>query len=255
MEQVENDVEFEFNLEEGESYLLKELSKLKESSQEAIENSNQFSSFKEYLHVKRSIQDDLEQTLNASSYVREPQLIFLCGSVGDGKSHLLAYLKNKHPEIDTQFMIHNDATESFDPQKSSLDTLAEVLMPFSDENIRTSTEKLILAINLGVLHNFIESEYAKQNFKTLTKFIIEANVFRGTSIAVNRDSEHFHLISFSDYQPFELTENGQVSHYFSALLEKIVNQSQENPFYQKLTVKIKKIKYMVFSLQIMSCAM
>lgn len=230
--QVENEVELEFNLEEGESYLLKELSKLKESSQEAIENSNQFSSFKEYLHVKRSIQDDLEQTLKASATVSESQLIFLCGSVGDGKSHLLAYLKSKHPEIDTQFLIHNDATESFDPQKSSLDTLAEVLMPFSDLHIQTSTEKLILAINLGVLHNFIESEYAKQNFKTLTQFIEDANVFESASVTANRDSEHFHLISFSDYQPFELTENGPVSHYFSALLEKIVNQSPENPFHR-----------------------
>lgn len=230
--QEKKELEFEFDLEEGESYLLKELSKLKESSQEAIENSNQFSSFKDYLHVKRSIQDDLEQTLKDSAMVRESQLIFLCGSVGDGKSHLLAYLKKKHPEIDDQFMIHNDATESFDPQKSSLDTLSEVLMPFSDEKIQTSTEKLILAINLGVLHNFIESEHAKQNFKILTQFITEANVFEEVSITANRDSEHFHLISFSDYQPFELTENGPVSHYFSTLLERIVNPSQENPFYR-----------------------
>lgn len=230
--QEKKELEFEFNLEEGESYLLKELSKLKESSQEAIENSNQFSSFKDYLHVKRSIQDDLEQTLEASATVRESQLIFLCGSVGDGKSHLLAYLKKRHPEIDNQFMIHNDATESFDPEKSSLDTLAEVLMPFSDKNIQASTEKLILAINLGVLHNFIESEHAKQNFRMLIQFIEEANVFESASITERKDSEHFHLISFSDYQPFELTKNGPVSHYFSTLLERTVNPSQENPFYR-----------------------
>lgn len=105
--------QFEFTLKEGESYLLKELSKLKESSQEAIENSNQFSGFKEYLHVKRSIQDDLEQALNRSVSRNQAQLIFLCGSVGDGKSHLLAYLKNKYPDLVNQFMIHNDATESF----------------------------------------------------------------------------------------------------------------------------------------------
>ncbi|WP_284692644.1 DNA phosphorothioation-dependent restriction protein DptF, partial [Peribacillus frigoritolerans] len=67
----------------------------------------------------------------------------MCGSVGDGKSHLLAYLKNKYPDLVNKFMIHNDATESFDPQKSSLDTLAEILKPFSDEKIEGAQVKLI----------------------------------------------------------------------------------------------------------------
>ena len=50
-------------------------------------------------------------------------------------------------------------------KKSSLDTLAEVLKPYSDSEIDGSRFKLILAINLGVLHNFIESDYAKSTIK------------------------------------------------------------------------------------------
>ncbi|MCY9138067.1 DNA phosphorothioation-dependent restriction protein DptF [Peribacillus frigoritolerans] len=224
--------QFEFTLKEGDSYLLKELSKLKESSQEAIENSNQFSGFKEYLHVKRSIQDDLEQALNRSVSRNQAQLIFLCGSVGDGKSHLLAYLKNKYPDLVNQFMIHNDATESFDPQKSSLDTLAEILKPFSDDKIKGAQDKLILAINLGVLNNFMESAYALENFKVLSEFIKAANVFETSTITENKENDNFHLISFSDYQPFELTVSGSVSEYYSTLLERLVNNTEENPFYR-----------------------
>ncbi|WP_212935794.1 DNA phosphorothioation-dependent restriction protein DptF [Bacillus hominis] len=222
----------DFILGEGESYLLAEISKLKESSQEAIENPNEFSSFKDYLHVERTIQNDMMSALTTAAGKNTSQLIFLCGSVGDGKSHLLSYVKNKYPELMEEFSVHNDATESFDPQKSSLDTLAEVLKPYSDSEIDSSGCKLILAINLGVLHNFIESDYAKEHYQTLTKFIEESGIFEANEVATNQQSGNFHLISFSDYQPFELTSEGPKSDYFSSILKRIVVESERNPFYQ-----------------------
>ena len=93
-EEADNNFVYDdFILGEGESYLLAELSKLKESSQEAIENPNEFSSFKDYLHVERTIQNDMMSALTAAAGQNTSQLIFLCGSVGDGKSHLLSYVK------------------------------------------------------------------------------------------------------------------------------------------------------------------
>lgn len=213
------------------SYLLYQLSKLKESSQEAIENSNSFSEFKKYLHVKRPIQIDLENAMEEAAKQDGSKLIFLCGSVGDGKSHLLAYMKHSKPELMSKFKIHNDATESFDPQKSSLDTLAEILKPFSDDNIKLSNEKLVLAINLGVLHNFLESKYVMENFNMLAKFIEETKLFESEYISENYSDQHFSLISFSDYHPFELTKEGPKSDYFTKLIEKIVQPTADNPFY------------------------
>ncbi|WP_426940458.1 DNA phosphorothioation-dependent restriction protein DptF [Bacillus mycoides] len=232
-EETDNHLEYDdFILGEGESYLLAEISKLKESSQEAIENPNEFSSFKDYLHVERTIQNDMMSALTTAAGKNTSQLIFLCGSVGDGKSHLLSYVKNKYPELMEEFLVHNDATESFDPQKSSLDTLAEVLKPYSDSEIDSSGCKLILAINLGVLHNFIESDYAKEHYQTLTKFIEDSGIFEANEVATNQQSSNFHLISFSDYQPFELTSEGPKSDYFSSILKRIVVDSERNPFYQ-----------------------
>ena len=228
-EEADNNFVYDdFILGEGESYLLAELSKLKESSQEAIENPNEFSSFKDYLHVERTIQNDMMSALTAAAGQNTSQLIFLCGSVGDGKSHLLSYVKNKYPELMEEFSVHNDATESFDPQKSSLDTLAEVLKPYSDSEIDGSRFKLILAINLGVLHNFIESDYAKEHYQILTKFIEESGIFEANEIATNQQSGNFHLISFSDYQPFELTSEGPKSDYFSSILKRIVVESEKS---------------------------
>lgn len=214
-----------------ESYLLYELSKLKESSQEAVEGSEAFSSFKKYLHVDRPIQNDLLETLKKVESNDTSELIFLCGSVGDGKSHLLAYMNETHPDLMKEFKVHNDATESFDPQKNSLDTLAEVLNSFSDENIRNSKEKLILAINLGVLHNFLESNYAKEKYTKLKTFIYKSKVFETNYLSENYFDTHFNLISFSDYHPYQLTKDGPKSAYFDNLLEKIVQPDEINPFY------------------------
>ena len=214
------------------SHLLYQLSKLRESSQDAVEGYKGLSVFKQYLHVKRPLESVLEQHIHQAAGASTGQLIFLCGSVGDGKSHLLSHLSSNMPDKIAHFRIHNDATESFDPKMNSLDTLAKVLQPFSDSQIENSTEKLILAINLGVLHNFLESDYAINDYTLIRKYIEEANVFDSNTISVIKDHPHFHLVNFGDYNMYELTSDGPVSAYISELFSRITNPIPENPFYQ-----------------------
>ena len=49
-------------------------------------------------------------------------------------------------------------------------------------------------------------------------------------------SEHVNIISFADYNMFELNgddyENRVSSTYISSLIQKVVDDSQNNPFYQ-----------------------
>lgn len=221
------------DLEQGQSYLLRELNRLKDSSQEAVENASQFSKFKDYLHVNRKIQEDLESILESNHQREKGNLILLCGSVGDGKSHLLAYLKEKKPEIINEYTILNDATESFSPNKNAMETLEEVLKDFSDEKIEKSTEKIILAINMGVLHNFINMQHNEYSFEKLKSFVNNSNLFT-QNVTSHFCDETFDLLSFADYHSFELTELGPLSSFYSSLLERIFTSSQHNPFYLAL---------------------
>ncbi|WP_102345889.1 DNA phosphorothioation-dependent restriction protein DptF [Bacillus sp. Marseille-P3661] len=214
----------------GESYLLRELGRLKDSSQEAIENASQFSAFKNYLHVDRKIQLDLELILNQNKDRQKGNLILLCGSVGDGKSHLLAYLAEKKPELLASYTIFNDATESFSPNKNAMETLEEVLQDFSDQKIKGSTEKVILAINMGVLHNFINTQHKEFSYKQLEEFIHQSDLF-SQNITTHFSDSVFDLLSFGDYHSFELTEKGPTSSFYLSLLQRVFNSSDQNPFY------------------------
>lgn len=215
-----------------DSRLLFQLSKLRESSQDAVEGYKGLSDFKKYLHIKRPIEEMFEKYLMECAEASKSKLILLCGSVGDGKSHLFSYMSTKIPDIMSQFKIHNDATESFDPKKNSLDTLSEVLEAFSDSQLENSQEKMILAINLGVLNNFIESHYAKEKYQKLKEFIMNANIFDSNSITNPEEHHHFKLLNFSDYKSFELTKDGPVSKYLTDLFQKITQPTDDNPFYQ-----------------------
>ena len=211
--------------------LIQELSKLKESSKEAVEGLNTFSKFKTYMHVNRDVQDELQQIILAADKEESAQLILVCGSVGDGKSHIISYFKNKHSDVMSNFTLHNDATESLEPNKTSMDTLNDVLDNFSDEKIGTSTEKLILAINLGTLNNFIDSEYGKR-FTVLQRYV-EGKKILEKSIVENKfdSSSNIQFINFSDYNLYTLKDGKVQSKYIKELINKITNPSEVNDFY------------------------
>ena len=161
-------------------------------------------------------------------------LILLCGSAGDGKSHLLSYLRNADSaNLLNGFELYNDATESSAPLLTSIDTLAEKLVPFNDDNCHSDDGfKMILAINLGTLNNFIDSEKGAA-FSELKKYV-EANEIFSTFVRPNEYQENsvFQHVSFSDYQVFTLKEDGVGTEYLEKLLSKVFCQDEMNPFYR-----------------------
>ncbi|MEF9952439.1 MAG: DNA phosphorothioation-dependent restriction protein DptF [Clostridium sp.] len=220
--------------------MIKELRKLKESSKEAVENVTEFSSFKKYMHVKRKVEDELIDVIKKSSQTNKSELILVCGGVGDGKSHIISYIKSNYPGIVSNFNIHNDATESFDPGKTSIDTLNDVLDPFCDEKLNFEKEKLILAINLGALSNFIDSKYGER-FTILKKYVEDKKILELDICDSKYDSDsRFSFINFSDYHIYSLTEQGPKSDYLKDLINKITQESNKNTFYKTYESKCRE---------------
>lgn len=218
----------------SQSCFVEMLKKLKESSKEAVENINEFSAFKKYMHIKRDVEDELIEKIKKANNANKPQLILVCGGVGDGKSHLIGYLDKKYPDLLADFEKHNDATESFRPLETSTDTLKEVMKLFSDKNIQDPSNrgKLILAINLGALNNFIDSEYQDQ-FTELKKYILEKKILESTIENNEYDEQQFfQFINFSDYHMFSLTERGPQSTYIKTILERVTKNTEDNPFFK-----------------------
>lgn len=210
------------------SEFIKILSVLQSSSKESVVNSDSFGYLRDYMHVKRPIQEELEELLGKVKKEGKPNLILLCGSVGDGKSHLLAFMKVKRPDLLEDVIVHNDSTESFDPTQNSLEALEHVLLEFNGNSNADKT--VIIAINLGVLHNFYHRQKEKGGFKELCDFIDNSGVFQRPE---GNSSEHdsFKLLNFAERQPYLLTSEGARSPFFLELIEKVTTESEHNPFY------------------------
>lgn len=213
---------------------MQELRKLRKLSMESVENTLSFDTFKKYMHVRRPVEDDLRNMLVHVNNANKKTLILLCGSAGDGKSHLLSYLSNADSDhLLDSFELYNDATESSAPSLTSIDTLAVKLSAFDDEHaLEDDGFKMVLAINLGTLNNFIESEQGKR-FSQLKKYVEDNEIFSSyVRPNVYQEDSVFQHVSFSDYQIFTLCEDGVKTTYLEELLEKIFDQNEENPFFK-----------------------
>jgi len=214
----------------GNCKLVDELNRLRKSSSDSIDGIGTFDDFKKYMHVSRSAEKDLIEILHKIEDSGRKSLVMLCGSAGDGKSHLLSYLKNDLKLLDN-YVVYNDATESSAPSKTAIETLNEALQGFSDENLEKPGENFILAINLGVLSNFIESSYG-DSFKQLRKYVINSNLLTNQLNEKGyEENSAFQHVSFSDYHMYNLTVHGVKPEYLERILEKVFCMDFENPFY------------------------
>ena len=214
----------------GNCKFVDELNRLRKSSSDSIDGIGKFDDFKKYMHVSRSAEEDLIEILHKIEISGKKSLVLLCGSAGDGKSHLLSYLKNDLRLLDN-YVVYNDATESSAPSKTAIETLNEALQGFSDENLDLPGDNFILAINLGVLSNFVESSYG-DSFKQLHEYVINSNILTNQLNEKGyEENSAFQHVSFSDYHMYNLTAQVIKPEYIEKILEKIFIMDEENPFY------------------------
>ncbi|ENV75473.1 DNA phosphorothioation-dependent restriction protein DptF [Acinetobacter ursingii] len=181
---------------------------LSKSSSYAVSTENDLDSYlvsiKEDLYVEMPIEHRFFDVLeNLSEHSRK--VIFLCGSSGDGKSELLIRAKKRFSESYLKF--HLDATHSFAPHHSAVDTLNNLFKEFENSNY-----SLVIGINIGMLGNYAE-EAESQHIKRILKEYLR----NGKSL------ENFEFINFEDYPKFRITREGYEADFVSQLLTKITN--------------------------------
>lgn len=125
----------------GNCKFTNELNRLRKSSSDSIDNVEKFDGFKEYMHVTRTAEEDLKSILRKINLSGKKSLVLLCGSAGDGKSHLLSYLKNSDEEnLIANYTVYNDATESSAPSMTAIQTLRVLLKDFRDTDLTLRTK-------------------------------------------------------------------------------------------------------------------
>lgn len=205
-------------------------SRLRESSKDAVVSAEFSDAYTMYMHIDRPVQDAFVSVLKKAAESEKAALILLCGSVGEGKSHMLSYCREKYPEMMEKFYIHNDSTASLYIDKPASYTLMKLMEAFADENIKTSKKKVILAINLGTLNNFLEAD-REGKFSKLREYVEQAGILN-EEVGSCQGNEYFYSVNFADYHLYELTSDGPRSAYITGLLNKITQKKPENIFYQ-----------------------
>lgn len=208
-------------------------SKLSMKSRDAIINENEFDDFKEYMHIKRPIESEFEDVLKHHFPNNKKAVLFIVGNVGDGKSHILSYMMKKHSKIflDYNIKIHNDATETDSPKSTAIETMKKKLRPFTNEKINNDEEdRLIVAINLGVLTNLISELKKIEEFSQIVEFLEDSQVLSSRKISEEVDSL-FKVITFAEQRNFELVEGEIESTFYDEVMSKIYAPNMDNPFY------------------------
>lgn len=216
----------------AESQLYEAFLHLSQHSVDSVQNGMGFTDWDGYMHIDRPIEKKLMVKMDEIDRVGGG-IIFLVGSAGDGKSHLISRIKQMSDWGEQCF--YNDATASSSPKKTAIDTLKEALVPFKDAYINNTTEKLVLAINLGILNSFIEDESIKGEYKEIVNATLP--LFDDDDATSPFETQRVKVIDFSVYKAFEFhpsysTDYPVKTTFLSSILEKVVDKSSSNPFYQ-----------------------
>jgi len=207
------------------SQLINILQKLSKSSPNAVytpksiftdESENIF----DYLYIQTPIEKKYKILLEENK--QSKSIIFLSGSSGDGKSAIIGKNEDDYKDY---YDIHIDATHSFRPDQSAIQTLDEVFNKF-----KNSKKSLVVGINMGILSNYSrEGSDVHIDIKDAITLYLDNQGHSDTIIILN----------FEDYPKFEMSDNSISSPFIHSLLNKITEQTNLNPFYTAFDTDLK----------------
>ena len=223
-----------------ETALVKIFRRLSQGSKQSVQSGRSLDDFDQYMHVDRPIDKAVRQAMDE---IRCNQsgggILFLVGSAGDSKSHMISTLKKDYSD----FEFRNDASESPWPTIKSIDALKIFLSKFKDTTLHTTSSKMLVAINMGKLSAFIDDEEVLANFGEIVncaKTLFDEDNLR------HDETDHVKIVSFANHQIFELfpektDENYPIDSLFiKTVLGKITSKAYDNIFHDAF-VKSKPI--------------
>lgn len=184
------------------------LSVLSKSSPYAVRTLNQHGNeiedaVKKYLFIETDIERAFKERLIASS---SGDIIFLCGSSGDGKSEILTkYCSMNMFKEKCDF--HLDATHSFSPQSTAIQTLDELF-----DRFYISDKVLVVGINVGMLGNYAEEGDERHA-------AIKGSIHDFLSNKSTPSNRVF--LDFEKFPKFKLQKNGYAADFVKELLKRI----------------------------------
>lgn len=179
---------------------------------------DEFDQLKEQLFVKQDIETELQRYLDVA---KPGEIIFLCGSSGDGKSEILTRCQSD-PRYQRRFNFHLDATHSFAPRQSAIDALNELFA-----NHHQQSSPLLIGINTGMLANFAR-EGAECH--RVIRSAIDSFLSGQQDASRPYRNENCSFFDFEHYPKFQFDENKQYSSFIKTLLDNLTRDDDNNLF-------------------------
>ncbi|KQC27092.1 DNA phosphorothioation-dependent restriction protein DptF [Escherichia coli] len=179
---------------------------------------NEFDQLKEQLFVKQEIETELQRYLEIA---KPGEIIFLCGSSGDGKSEILTRCQS-NLRYQQRFNFHLDATHSFAPRQSAIDALNDL---FSNHHQYSSP--LLIGINTGMLANF-----AREGAECHLAIRTAIDSFLSADQEESRPYRNWNcsFFDFEHYPKFQFNEKKQYSSFIKTLLDNLTRNDDNNLF-------------------------
>ncbi|RDV23972.1 DNA phosphorothioation-dependent restriction protein DptF [Alteromonas aestuariivivens] len=167
---------------------------------------SQLEEIKSYLYIEMPIEKHVDEVISSFG-ANDKKILFLCGSSGDGKSELLTKAKEKYSQ---RVNFHLDATHSFDPHGTAIQTLDNEFLKFEQGN-----KPLVVGINTGMLGNYAEEGQNETIRASFARYLQNRNF----------ETQNIKFINFEDYPKFAIRENGYDSDFAQKLLQRLTQKN------------------------------
>jgi len=174
-----------------------------------------FDALKNWLYIEQGIEKDLRARL---ALAQSGDMLFLCGSSGDGKSEILT---RAYAEYHGRVKFHLDATHSFQPNQSAIEALDQVFRTALAER-----QILVVGINIGMIGNYVQEGHAD---------LLPVREAMRAFLENAEPRSPYHFFNFEDYPKFKMENGVPVAPFAKNIMRRLTESSATNPFYAAFT--------------------